>query len=428
MLLLSIPEISVAGLFVALLTFVFEAYRSWNARFISCANKINNSHNSGAQLSSAIQIRSYLTNRFLFLISHRKQALALVCSILKDNKKDPSLQKALGDGLSFVSKAHGLDLQKARLRDVCIKPQCRIEYEVTRDIRKNRRSVDLRNSDLYMANVAESTICNVVFDCAHFNGSTLCGTRFHNCSLKGVDFSGADLSGVRFYACDLQGAKFTGAKRLSSVTVYANEKDDKNPSEPESLLRFLDVKGYFTELKATPVYVEQTADMTVFISKLGSMSPRQEACYLAFRADLLEKYKDLQLNFQTIERSSYADSGQLTMMHHEIERCKGFIVFAFSHMEVESGRAHTDQKDEIEDLMNIHYSSPWLHIETAFARSLGLPALIVAEDDRLKRNGMFDESIVSADPNMFYVTYKEIFTAEDNAVIEEWKKAIESNQ
>ena len=428
MLLFSIPEISLVGLFVGLLTFVFEAYRSWNTRFISCANKINSSHNSGAQLSSAIQLRNYMSNRFLFVISHKKQALALVCSILKDSKKSPSLQKALGDGLSFVSKAHGLDLQKAHLRDVCIKPQCRIEYEVTRDIKKNRRSVDLRNSDLYMANIAESTICNVVFDCAHFNGATLCGTRFHNCSLKDVDFSGADLSGVRFYACDLQGAKFAGAKRLSSVTVYANEKDDRSREDSVSLLRYLDVNGYFTELKSVPVYVEQTADMTIFVSKLGSMSPRQEACYLAFRDDLRERYKSLQLNFKTIERTSYADSGQLTMMHHEIERCKGFIVFAFSHMEVESGRVRTDMRDEMEALMNTHYSSPWLQIETAFARSMGLPCLIVAEDDRLKRNGMFDEAIVSVDPNMFYITYKELFTAEDNKIIEDWKKAVEANQ
>lgn len=428
MLLFSIPEISVVGLFVGLLTFVFEAYRSWNARFLDCADQINKSHNSVAQLSSAIQLRNYISNRFLFFISHKKHALALLCSILKDNKKSSNLQKTLGDGLSFVDKAHGLDLQGAHLHGVCIKPQCRIDYEVSRDVKKNIRSVDLRNTDLYHANIAESTICNVVFDSAHFNGAILCGTRFHNCSLKNVDFSGADLSGVRFYSCDLQGAKFSGAKRLSTVTVYANEKDERTPETPVSLLKFLDEDGYFAEFKKEPVYSEQVPDMTVFVSKLGTMSAQQEAYYLGIKSDLCEKYKDSQLKFKTIERISYSESGQLTMMHHTIEQCKGFIVFAFSHLEINKGRVRKDKKDEMEELADANYSSPWLQIETAFARSMGLPCLIVAEDDKLKRNGVFDEAIVNADPNIFYVIYKGLFTKDDYAIIEKWKNAVESNQ
>lgn len=428
MLLFSIPEISVVGLFVGLLTFVFEAYRSWNARFLDCADQINNSHNSVAQLSSAIQLRNYISNRFLFFISHKKHALALLCSILKDNKKSSNLHKTLGDGLSFVDKAHGLDLQGAHLHGVCIKPQCRIDYEVSRDVKKNIRSVDLRNTDLYHANIAESTICNVVFDSAHFNGAILCGTRFHNCSLKNVDFSGADLSGVRFYSCDLQGAKFSGAKRLSTVTVYANEKDERTPETPVPLLKFLDEDGYFAEFKKEPVYSEQVPDMTVFVSKLGTMSAQQEAYYLGIKSDLCEKYKDSQLKFKTIERISYSESGQLTMMHHTIEQCKGFIVFAFSHLEINKGRVRKDKKDEMEELADANYSSPWLQIETAFARSMGLPCLIVAEDDKLKRNGVFDEAIVNADPNMFYVIYKGLFTKDDYAIIEKWKNAVESNQ
>ena len=82
----------------------------------------------------------------------------------------------------------------------------------------------------------------------------------------------------------------------------------------------------------------------------------------------------------------------------------------------------------MEELADANYSSPWLQIETAFARSMGLPCLIVAEDDKLKRNGVFDEAIVNADPNMFYVIYKGLFTKDDYAIIEKWKNAVESNQ
>jgi hypothetical protein len=226
----------------------------------------------------------------------------------------------------------------------------------------------------------------------------------------------------------LQGAKFSGAKRLSTVTVYANEKDERTPEIPVSLLKFLDEDGYFAEFKKEPVYSEQVPDMTVFVSKLGTMSAQQEAYYLGIKSDLCEKYKDSQLKFKTIERISYSESGQLTMMHHTIEQCKGFIVFAFSHLEINKGRVRKDKKDEMEELADANYSSPWLQIETAFARSMGLPCLIVAEDDKLKRNGVFDEAIVNADPNMFYVIYNGLFTKDDYAIIEKWKNAVESNQ
>ena len=44
------------------------------------------------------------------------------------------------------------------------------------------------------------------------------------------------------------------------------------------------------------------------------------------------------------------------------------------------------------------------------------------------KNGVFDEAIVNADPNMFFVTYKGLFTEDDYQIIKRWKDAVESNQ
>ena len=69
-----------------------------------------------------------------------------------------------------------------------------------------------------------------------------------------------------------------------------------------------------------------------------------------------------------------------------------------------------------------------LLVKTLADSGIATEGLIVAEDDKLKRNGVFDEAIVNADPNMFYVIYKGLFTKDDYAIIEKWKNAVESNQ
>jgi hypothetical protein len=63
------------------------------------------------------------------VFSHKKNATNLVCSVLKDCENG-HLQKVLGDSLSYVHTAHGLDLQEANLHQVCIKPVKRIEFEI----------------------------------------------------------------------------------------------------------------------------------------------------------------------------------------------------------------------------------------------------------------------------------------------------------
>lgn len=405
----------------AVVVFFFEFYRTWNSKFNDCAEKINNSGNRMAQLASAIQLRDYINKRFLFF-SHKKNALALVCSILKDNKKSSTLQKTLGDSLSFVGKAQGLDLQGANLFQVCIKPQNRVQFEISGDPIFNIRSIDLQGADMYKATISESTICNVLFDKAVFSSSMLCRSRFHNCSLIGAKFSGADVNGCKFYACDLIGADFNGARGVADATVNLGEKGNKEYTDVP-LVYFLDKDGVFGNQNQEQLYYEKTSAMTVFLSKLGLMNAKQDAYNIEIQKDLKSKYG---ATIHTIEREAYSDVGQLDMISREISQCNGFVVLAFAHMQVNDGLVRKDRADEMETLTNVHYSSPWLQIETAFARSMGLPCLIIAEDGNLRRNGMFDESIVDADNHLYYVTYKGYFSEADYDVIDEWKKAVES--
>jgi hypothetical protein len=79
----------------------------------------------------------------------------------------------------------------------------------------------------------------------------------------------------------------------------------------------------------------------------------------------------------------------------------------------------------MEKLTNCQYSSPWLQIETAFARSIGLPCLIITEGDTLMRNGIFDEKITNNDDSIFFITYKGYFEEQDCETIKRWKRAVE---
>ena len=400
---------------------IFESIRMWNNRFDQCADKINQADNEMAQLSSAVQLRYYIHRHYFLFFSRSKEAISIICTALK-HRKSGRLQKTLGDSLSYIKHAHGLDLQETNLHFISIKPKNRIKYEITGKRMYNSRCIDLRSADLYRADISESTICNVNFDKAVFYDTLLYGTSFHNCSFRGTNFYESDLRGVKFYACDLTGANFDGAKRLSKAFVSEKEKVEKAPKE--QLLLYLDEDGTFGLKKDKIVYVEKGRNMKVFLSKLGSMDIQKNIDRIAIQNDFETKYT---ISFDCIERNEYRESGQLNMILDTMSHCCGVVVLAFAHMKVLSGEIRKPKEDQMELLSNILCPSPWMQIETAFARSLGLPCLIISEDEGLLRNGIFDEALVQNDPSMFFVTFVNGgFSNEDRATIEEWVRAVEA--
>lgn len=401
--------------------FLFEMVRGWNNRFDECARNLRDKDNQLSQLSAAINLRTYISRRFLW-VSYKSEAAKLICGALKVCENG-HLQKALGDSLSYITKAHGLDLQRARLHQISIKPKHRIEYEITGNVKLNKRCIDLRNSDLFKADLSESTICNVVFDKAVFYETLLYGTTFHNCSFVGAKFPDADLKGTRFFACDLQDAIFKGARSVSQASVNCQEKDKNGESVP--LISYLDENGIFGIRHENPVYSEKTPQLSIFLSKLGLMSISQQNKSNDIKKNLKDRYG---LTFTQIERTDYKSSGQLTTIQSTIAQCNGLVVLAFAHMQVYNGAVRLDNEENMDQLSNCQYSSPWLQIETAFARSISRPCLIIAEDELLKRNGIFDENIVENDDLMFFVTYKGYFNEEDYKIIDQWKRAVEKCQ
>ena len=413
-------SLALITLIAAAAAVIFDAIKTWNSRFTSCADQLRDTNNEMAQISAAVQLRSYINKRYLLFFSLSREAVNLICSALA-HCRPGRFQKALGDSLSFVRHGHGLDLQETTLRSISIKPKNRIQYDITRKKRYNHRSIDLRCADLYEADASESTICNVNFDKAIFYDTILNGTTFHNCSFQGASFYEADVRGVRFYACNLTGAQFYGAKRISEASVYDKEKSEK-PTK-ENLIDFLDEDGVFGAKKTTPVYVEKERNMKVFLSKLGSMSIQQSMDRLAIQKDFESNYN---VSFDCIERDKYSVSSPLTIIQDTMSSCGGVIVLAFSHMKVQSGEIRKPKEDKMEVLTDVLCPSPWMQIEAAFARSLGLPCLIIARDNNILRNGIFDESVVDTDRNLFYVRYSNGgFSAEDRRTIEKWIRAVE---
>lgn len=416
-------SLAIITLIAAAAAVVFEACRNWNNRFDQCAEKINDVSNEMAQLSAAVQLRHFIHKRFLLIFSHSKEAISLICTALV-RRESGKLQKTLGDSLSYIKHGSGLDLQDTTLHFISIKPKNRIKYEISGKKRYNSRSIDLRSADLYRADVSESTICNVNFDKGIFYDTLLYGTSFHNCSFRGANFYDADLRDVTFYACDLAGALFGGAKRLSKARFNPKEKAELAPSEP--LLLYLDEKGEFGKKNVEPIYVEKERNMKVFLSKLGSMDIRRDINRHIIQKDFETNYN---ISFDCIERNEYRDSGQLNMIQDTMSHCSGVVVLAFAHMKVLTGEIRAPKEDKMEPITNALCPSPWMQIETAFARSLGLPCLIICEDEELLRNGVFDEAVVRNDPSMFFVKYADGgFSTNDRKIIENWTRAVEANK
>ena len=326
--------------------------------------------------------------------------------------------------MSYIKHANGLDLQETNLHFISIKPKNRIQFEITGKVKYNSRSIDLRSADLYRSDASESTICNVNFDKAVFYDTLLYGTSFHNCSFRGASFFESDLRGVKFYACDLTGANFDGAKRLSQAFVFEKEKVEKPLKE--QLLSYLDADGIFGQKRNEIVYADKGRNMKVFLSKLGSMDIQKNLDRIAIQNDFETNFK---ISFDCIERDEYRDSGQLNMIQDTMSHCSGVVVLAFAHMKVLSGEIRKPREDQMELLSNVLCPSPWMQIETAFARSLGLPCLIISEDDGLLRNGIFDEAVVQNDPSMFFVKFVNgSFSKDDRAIIQEWVRAVEARK
>ena len=418
----------IASFVVGALTLIipFTVYivqqQSRNAQFFkNCTNSLQ-SDNPIEQSTAAILLRGFLKRpwwKFLYKPNYTKETKNLMVSLLNDKPISVSLQKTVADGFSYASNLKGQDMQYVNMLGALIKPKYRIKYELAENpilkaYYKHRR-ISFRNADFFHAVLQECSINNVNAKGVVFLSSILCRTSFKNCVFKNANFENSNVHKVKFdQDCILDGASFKGAIGIETATKKVKGEKDARP-----LIEFLDKNGIFhsTVLKQEERYVIKNEKINIFISKLGSMDSKQRMHYDS-AISTIEKLGNVEI--QKIERDQYPPVSQLTDIATHLDNCDGCVIFAFGYLNVTTGFIHKNVEGE--DKRNVDktiFSSPWLHIEAALANGKQIPCLIVYEEN-LCRDGMFDETIIQSDKNMFSMPYTDTLSVKDRNMLYRW--------
>ena len=127
-----------------------------------------------------------------------------------------------------------------------------------------------------------------------------------------------------------------------------------------------------------------------------------------------------------IERKQYPVVSQLPDVIAHLDGCDGCVIFAFEYLSVDKGCFHKGLVDSTnkdhQEIENVKFASPWLHIEAAMANGKNMPCLIIY-DKGLRRDGMFDEKIVNPDKNLFAMEYTDNINTDDD-IIKRWMSRV----
>ena len=395
--------------------------QSRNAQFFHECTKSLHSENPIEQSTAAILLRGFLKRpwwKFLYKPNYTKETKNLMVSLL-NNSISVNLQKTIADGFSYASHLKGQDMQYINMLGSLIKPKYRIKYELAENpiikaYYKHRR-ISFRKADFFHAVLQECSINNVNAKGVVFLSSILCRTSFKNCVFKNANFENSNVHKVRFdQDCNLEGASFKGAVGIETAT-----KKVKGEKEARPLIEFLDQNGIFHSKGVTPEerYEIKSEKINIFISKLGSMDSQQRMRYNS-AISTIEKLGDVEI--QKIERDQYPPVSQLTDIDTHLKNCDGCVIFAFGYLSVTSGFIHKNVEGEVNKTIEKKiFSSPWLHIEAALANGKQIPCLIVYEEE-LCRDGMFDETIIQSDKNMFSMPYSDNLSLKDKNMLYRW--------
>ena len=413
-------SVGALALVVPFVVYMVQQQLRYAQFFHDCAKSLQ-SENPIEQSTAAILLRGFLKRpwwQFLYKPNYTQETKNLMVSVL--NKQiSVSLQKTVADGFSYTGHLKGQDMQKVNMVGALIKPYYRIKYEladnpIIKEYYKHRR-LSMRKADFFHAVLQECSINNVNAKGIVFLSSILCRTSFRNCILKNANFQNSNVLNVKFDEfCKLEGANFKGAVGIDSAT-----KGVKGEKDPRPLIEYLNEEGVFCSKGVLPKnrYVYENEEINIFVSKLGSMDSQQRKYY----DSAITTVKKLgNVKIQKIERNEYPPVSQLADVETHLDCCDGCIIFAFEYLNVASGYIHKNVKgNDRKELKNNTYSSPWLHIEAALANGRQIPCLIVYEES-LCRDGMFDDTIIQADKNMFSVPYSDTITEKERNILHNW--------
>lgn len=407
--------LAVITIVAGVIVYLFQRRQNLNNRFNSCATSLHE-NNEEAQISSAILLRSFLTKKY-----YKRDTLNLISALLRVIPYG-NLQKTLGDGLSYVGNADGMDLQETKLHKLSVRSKWSIRKELSGSSRPCRLQ-SFRRVDFFRADITESSFYHVNFDRSVFYDAILSDSSFHYCRFADANFREADLYNVTFDQCYLDRVDFSAALHVESARVKLPPYE-KKPEHPE-LIYFLDENGIYDKYHDEIVFNPKKSGTGVFVSHLGMMDATQSSIMRDIKGWLGTSFK---VNFFDIERKNYRDSGQLRSIRNAMSRCKGVVIMAFSYLNVDSGSIHQVKGNVICSIKDVSFSSPWLQVEASIARSLDLPCLIIIQEG-VQHTGLFDDKLVKNDDGMFMVEFKGstvTLSEEDQRLVQNWYKQVSS--
>ena len=396
-----------------IIVYYVQKSKEYSDLFLKCASQLN-SQNESDQIAGAVLMRAFIKRR-----KYREKALLLISSFLQ-SLPNGNLQKILADSLSMCKSAKGHDFQSCNMYNALIKPSYYIRYELTKVRFFKRLRLNFKAADFFEANLVQFNAKSVNFKGAVFYRALLRDAIFTNCILKDANFQESDLSGTRFKECNLEGADFRNARRISEASVFYEKERRYVP-----LINFLTEKGVFSSVPEMDKvrYIVEEAKKSIFVSRLGLMDSQQELYYNNILNYISDKFK---VNFVSLDRTAYRKYGQLSMIHDNMSKCSGAIVFAFSHLSVAEGVICKNLKEPYkQEIKDCSYSSSWLQIETAFAKSMNIPTLIVMEDG-VRDDGIWDDFIVQYNTGLLKFTYEGTLEEQKQhkAIIDSWYNSV----
>lgn len=396
-----------------IIVYYVQKSKEYSDLFLKCASQLN-SQNESDQIAGAVLMRAFIKRR-----KYREKALLLISSFLQ-SLPNGNLQKILADSLSMCKSAKGHDFQSCNMYNALIKPSYYIRYELTKVSFFKRLRLNFKAADFFEANLVQFNAKSVNFKGAVFYRALLRDAIFTNCILKDANFQESDLSGTRFKECNLEGAVFRNARRISEASVFYEKERRYVP-----LINFLTEKGVFSSVPEMDKvrYVVEEAKKSIFVSRLGLMDSQQELYYNNILNYISDKFK---VNFVSLDRTAYRKYGQLSMIQDNMSKCSGAIVFAFSHLSVAAGVICKNLKEPYkQEIKDCSYSSSWLQIETAFAKSMNIPTLIVMEDG-VRDDGIWDDFIVQYNTGLLKFTYNGTLEEQKQhkAIIDSWYNSV----
>ena len=320
---------------------------------------------------------------------YSQEAISVIAAVLR-GLETGNFQKLLADSLAFAPDLKRVDLQKTNLQNAYLVPR--------------RKGVTLERADFYRADLSSASL----------RGASIPQGIFYQARLAHTVFKGADLHNANFFQADLTNAQFEGA-RLSGANFQEAH------HIPPELVPLLDQHGTYNADQLGPKRISASAggpsssSRRIFLSLPADRTGVQQALVDQVSTLLLEQG----LVVDTIPRSEYPPSGQLSEVRRRISGCCGVVIFGFP----KQAKEHLPRSDTASASPIQHPSAPtpWNHMEASIAFALDLPLLVLSPAGL--NQGIFDTSL--SEPFLYHLPLESDWSSVPaKALLSEWTSAV----